>query len=68
MIKINRLKEVFIEHDISNLAIMNLFNVSESTVSRWVNNKQQPDILKFYKIAEYLKIDIRELFHPTIWK
>lgn len=67
MIKINRLKEVFIEHDISNLTIVELFNVSESTVSRWVNNKQQPDLLKFYKIAEYLKIDIRELFHSTKW-
>nr|WP_315398343.1 helix-turn-helix transcriptional regulator [uncultured Sphingobacterium sp.] len=67
MIKINRLKEVFIEHDISNLTIVELFNVSESTVSRWVNNKQQPDLLKFYKIAEYLKIDIRELLHSTKW-
>jgi transcriptional regulator with XRE-family HTH domain len=65
--KINRLKEVFIEHNISNLTIVDLFNVSESTVSRWVNNKQQPDILKFYKIAEYLKIDIRELFYSTKW-
>ncbi|MEJ5144449.1 helix-turn-helix transcriptional regulator [Sphingobacterium sp. MYb388] len=67
MIKINRLKEVFIEHGISNLTIVELFNVSESTVSRWVNNKQQPDLLKFYKIAEYLKIDIRELLHSTKW-
>ena len=67
MMKINRLKEVFIEHNISNLTIVDLFNVSESTVSRWVNNKQQPDILKFYKIAEYLKIDIRELFYSTKW-
>ncbi|MCS3556616.1 helix-turn-helix transcriptional regulator [Sphingobacterium sp. JUb20] len=67
MIKINRLKEVFIEQGISNLTIVELFNVSESTVSRWVNNKQQPDLLKFYKIAEYLKIDIRELLHSTKW-
>lgn len=68
MIKINRLKEVFIKHDISNQIIVELFNVSESTVSRWVNNKQQPDLLKFYKIAEYLKIDIRDLFYSTKWQ
>lgn len=64
---INRLAEAFIEHGTTNIEIAKLFNVSVSTVSRWVNNKQQPDILKFYKIAEYLKMDIRDLFYPTTW-
>lgn len=67
MAKINRLKEVFDNHEIYNRRISELLNVSESTVSRWVNNKQQPDLHKLYKIAEYLKIDIRELLHPTEW-
>ncbi|MHC8949748.1 helix-turn-helix transcriptional regulator [Sphingobacterium hungaricum] len=68
MTKINRIAEVLIEHNKRNTDLINLFDVSESTVSRWVNNKQQPDILKFYKIAEYLKIDIRDLFYKTEWK
>ncbi|WP_140938673.1 helix-turn-helix domain-containing protein [Sphingobacterium lumbrici] len=67
MIKINRFEEIFIIHGIQNKEIANLFNVSESTVSRWVHNKQQPDILKFYKIAEYIKIDIRDLLHQSEW-
>lgn len=68
MHKINRIAEVLILKDKKNIDLVKLFNVSESTVSRWVHNKQQPDIHKFYKIAEYLKIDIRELLNPTIWK
>lgn len=68
MIKINRLAEVLIEHGKKNMDLVELFGVTESTVSRWVHNKQQPDIHKFYKIAEYLKIDIRDLLYPTVWK
>ena len=68
MTKINRIAEVLIENNKKNMDLVKLFNVSESTVSRWVHNKQQPDIHKLYKIAEFLKIDIRELLHPTVWK
>ena len=67
MIKINRIAEVLIENGKSNKDLIELFNVQDSTVSRWVNNKQQPDVHKFYKIAEYLKVDIRDLFYPTTW-
>jgi len=67
MIKINRLEEVFLEHNIYNRRISELLNVTESTVSRWVHNKQQPDLYKLYKIAEYLKMDIRDLLHKSEW-
>lgn len=67
MIQINRIAEVLIEQGKRNMDLVKLLNVAESTVSRWVNNKQQPDLHKLYKIAEYLKIDIRELLHPTEW-
>jgi len=68
MVKINRLAEVFTEYNVYNRRIAELLNVSESTVSRWIHNKQQPDVHKLYKIAEYLKIDIRDLFYPTKWE
>ncbi len=68
MIKINRLEEVFTKHNVYNRRISELLGVTESTVSRWIHNKQQPDVYKLYKIAEYLKVDIRDLLHPTIWK
>lgn len=67
MSKINRIAEVLIEKGKANKDLVKLFNVTESTVSRWVHNKQQPDVHKLYKIAEFLKVDIRDLFHPTIW-
>lgn len=68
MVKINRLEEVLTERGIYNRRIAELLGVTESTVSRWVHNKQQPDVYKLYKIAEYLKIDIRDLFYPTKFK
>ena len=68
MIKINRLAEVLIEHGKGNADLIELFGVADATVSRWVHNKQQPDVHKLYRIAEYLKIDIRDLFYPTKWE
>lgn len=67
MKKINRLEEVFTEKGIYNRTIAQYLGVSESTVSRWVHNKQQPDLQKLYLIAEYLRVDIRELLHPSDW-
>lgn len=67
MLKINRLKEVLDKQGIYNRNIANYMNKSEGTVSRWVNNHRQPSLEDLYRIAEYLKIDIRELLHPTKW-
>lgn len=64
---INRLKEVFIEEDIYNRTIAQYLGVSESTVSRWVHNKQQPNLHKLNLIAEYLRVDIRDLLYPSDW-
>lgn len=67
MSRINRLEEVFEEQNIYNRNIAQHLDVAESTVSRWVNNKQQPSINVFNQIAEYLRVDIRDLFHPSDW-
>ena len=67
MKKINRLAEVFLEKDIYNRDIARLLNKSEQTISRWTNNHRQPYLEDLYKIAEYLKIDIRELLYPSDW-
>jgi putative transcriptional regulator len=42
--------------------------VAQSTVSNWVTNTVQPDAYTFYDIAEYLGVDIRDLFIPTLDK
>lgn len=67
MKRINRLEEVFIEKNVYNRTIAQYLKVAESTVSRWVHNKQQPDLHKLNLIAEYLRVDIRDLLHPSDW-
>lgn len=67
MKKINRLAEVFIEKDVYNRDIAKFLGKSEATVSRWTNNHRQPSVDDLNKIAEYLKVDIRELLHPSDW-
>ena len=36
--------------------------VTPSTVSKWCTNSSQPDLATILKIANLLKVDIRELF------
>lgn len=67
MSKINRLSEVFDQKGVRNNDIVKLLRVRKETVSRWVHNKQQPDLHKLYLIAEYLRVDIRELLYPSDW-
>ncbi|WP_410220966.1 helix-turn-helix transcriptional regulator [Pedobacter sp.] len=67
MKKINRLAEVFIEKDVYNRDIAKLLRKSESTISRWTNNHRQPSVEDLYKIAEFLRVDIREFLYPSEW-
>jgi putative transcriptional regulator len=67
MEKINRLAVVFKEKNVTNRLISEVTNTREETVSRWVNNKQQPSIKTMHEIANYLKVDIRDLFYPSEW-
>ncbi len=67
MSRINRLEEVFKEKDVYNRDIAKYLNKSEGTISRWVNNHRQPSLEELNKIAEFLKVDIRELLHGNEW-
>ncbi|RQO73760.1 XRE family transcriptional regulator [Pedobacter sp. KBW01] len=64
---INRLAEVFKEKDVYNRDIAKHLNKSEETVSRWVNNHRQPSVNDLNEIAEFLRVDIRELLYPSDW-
>ncbi|WP_164123023.1 helix-turn-helix transcriptional regulator [Sphingobacterium sp. xlx-130] len=68
MTKINRLAEVLEEKKVSNRDIAKYVEKSEETVSRWANNHRQPPLEDLHKIAKFLKVDIRELLHPTKWE
>lgn len=64
---INRIGEVLKEKRAGNKDLINFLEVKKSTVSRWVNNKQQPPLGTLNKIAEFLRVDIRDLLHPSDW-
>ena len=60
-VKLNRLKIVLAERDITNKWLAEQLNVSEITVSRWVSNKCQPPLEQLYSIAQVLDVSPREL-------
>lgn len=64
---INRIREVLKEKKAGNNDLVKFLEVKKSTVSRWVNNKQQPTLGTLNKIAEFLRVDIRELLSPSDW-
>ncbi len=55
----NRLKVVLAEkHRVKGAGkwLAEQLKVNEATVSRWVQNKQQPDLPTLYRIAEILEV------------
>ncbi|WP_316846446.1 helix-turn-helix transcriptional regulator [Pedobacter psychrodurus] len=64
---INRLAEVFESKNIYNRDIAKYLKKSEETVSRWTNNHRQPSLNDLHKIAEFLRVDIRDLLNPSDW-
>ncbi len=61
----NRIKAVLAEKGISSKEIAKQLNKTESTVSRWCTNDVQPSVEVFYQLAQFLDVDIRELFVST---
>jgi putative transcriptional regulator len=60
--KYNRIKAVLAEKDKSAKWLADELGKDKSTVSRWCTNDMQPTIETFYKVAELLEVDVRELF------
>lgn len=65
--KINRIAEVLEEKGMKNNDLVIHLKVKKETVSRWVNNKQQPTLNTLNDIAKFLNVDIRELLHQSEW-
>ena len=59
---VNRLKLVLGEKKRTSKWLSEQLGVNPSTVSKWCTNTSQPDLACIVKIAELLKVDIRELF------
>ena len=62
---INRIKVVLAEKKRTNKFLAESLSVDPSQVSRWVTNRQQPNLETLLKIANALEVDIRELLQPS---
>ena len=62
---LNRLKFVLLERNIRNKELARALEKTESTVSQWVNNYKQPSVETFYQIAEFLDVNLQDLFVST---
>lgn len=62
---INRIKVVLAEKNRTNIFLAESLSIDPSQVSRWVTNRQQPNLETLMKIANALEVDIRELLQPS---
>ena len=62
---IYRIKVVLAEKNRTNKFLAESLSVDPSQVSRWVTNRQQPNLETLLKIANALEVDIRELLQPS---
>ncbi len=65
---LNRLRVVMADKNKTNRWLAEELKVNENTVSKWVNNSQQPSLITFYKISILLGVDMKDLFESTLLK
>lgn len=61
----NRLKAVLADVGKTNKELAKGIGVGANTVSSWTTNAKQPSWEKLYAIADFLRIDVRELLVPN---
>ena len=59
--KLNRLKVVMAEKDLSNIWLSEKLGVSQATVSKWMTNSAQPNLEMLIKISKVLNVEVSEL-------
>ncbi len=64
-IKINRLKVVLAEKDISHKDFAKMVSKTPNTITRICNNETQPSLKFLREMAIVLDVDISELLHST---
>lgn len=62
----NRIKEVLTEKKLTTYDLADGVGRRRETVSRWCTNASQPTVETLFLIADYLKVDVRELLVPNI--
>lgn len=59
--KLNRIKLVLVEKDFSQTWLAERIGKSFSTVNAYCCNRQQPNLVTLQKIADVLKVEMRDL-------
>lgn len=62
---LNQLKVILVQQKRTAKWLSEELGKDPATVSKWCQNKVQPSVETFAKIAELLDVDIRDLFVPT---
>ena len=63
MKKYNRIKVVLAEKEKTNKWLAKVLDKNPNTVSRWVQNYQQPRVETLFNIAEVLQVDVCSLLN-----
>jgi putative transcriptional regulator len=63
--QINRIKIVLVEEGRTSKWLAEKMDKNTATVSRWCTNEMQPSLETLVKVAEVLKVDVRELLVST---
>ena len=64
----NRIRVILAEHNKTNKWLAEQLGKSETTVSRWVQNKNQPSLTQLVQIARLFEIDANDLLETTLTK
>ena len=69
MKQINRLKVVLVEQNKTGKWLAETLEKNEATVSRWCTNESQPSLETLVKIANALKVDVKDILVSTkyVW-
>jgi len=59
--KYNRIKVVLAEKDKTGIWLGEQIGKSNTTVSKYINQRVQPDLVTLYSIAEALEVDVKDL-------
>ncbi len=65
MKQINRLKVVLVEQNKTGKWLAETLEKNEATVSRWCTNESQPSLETLVRIANALKVDVKDLLVST---
>ena len=66
MKKINRLKNLLVEKEKTNVWLASKLGVNSTTVSKWCTNSSQPDILMLLRIAQLLDVKVRSFYDEDV--